>query len=452
MAEALDQWERAGAAAVARPAYKEAIAAFNAAIRLAREHGDDGTRQRRELALQVQLGQALLANLGYQAPATTAAFERALELAEEIGEPDLLIPAVYGLLAGRYIAVTGSAALAERLGELTSVDLDSGARCVALRMLALEQFHAGQYKRSLELVDQALAIYDPAIHHDLRLRFGHDPRTAATNYRAWNRWMLGYPDQARADAEEALSWAREIDHANTTGLVLCMGVTLTNIWLRNVDRVESAANEALELAEKMSLALWGAWASSHRAWALSERGDPAALAEFAAGLAAARAIGANRFEVLHLGLYAEAQSRAGKHADAKATIAEAFSSFESRPDTPFLCDLHRRRAAIALRAKATATSDAATDLERALDIARQQQARSLELRAARDLARLWAERGERQQALDLLAPVYDWFTEGFDTPDLIEAKALLESLDERYRRLADEPGTWSIRRRSFATT
>ena len=106
MAEALDQWERAGAAAVARPAYKEAIAAFNAAIRLAREHGADGTRQRRELALQVQLGQALLAKLGYQAPATMAAFERALELAEQIGEPDLLIPAVYGLLAGRYIAVT----------------------------------------------------------------------------------------------------------------------------------------------------------------------------------------------------------------------------------------------------------------------------------------------------------------------------------------------------------
>ena len=95
---------------------------------------------------------------------------------------------------------------------------------------------------------------------------------------------------------------------------------------------------------------------------------------------------------------------------------------------PFLVDLHRRRAAIALRAKATATADAITDLERALDIARQQQAPSLELRAARDLARLWAERGDRQQALDLLAPVYDRFTEGFDTPDLVEAKALLDEL------------------------
>ncbi len=426
MAEALDQWERAGATAVTRPAYKEAIAAFNAAIRLAREHGADGTRQRRELALQVQLGQALLAKLGYQAPATTAAFERALELAEQIGEPDLLIPAVYGLLAGRYIAVTGSAALAERLGELTSLERDSGTRCVALRMLALEQFHASHYERSLELVGQALAIYDPAIHRDLRLRFGHDPRTAATNYKAWNLWLLGYPDQARNAIVDALSWAREIDHANTTGLVLCMGVTLTNIWLRNVDSVESAANEALDLADKMSLALWGAWARSHRAWALSERGDPAALAEFAAGLAAARAIGANRFEVLHLGLYAEAQSQAGEHAAAERSIAEAFRSFESRPDMPFLVDLHRRRAAIALRANATATADAITDLERALDIARQQQAPSLELRASRDLARLWAERGERQQALDLLAPVYDWFTEGFDTPDLVEAKALLD--------------------------
>jgi predicted ATPase/class 3 adenylate cyclase len=428
MAEALDQWERAGAAAVARPAYKEAIAAFNAAIRLAREHGADGSRQRRELVLQVQLGPALIANLGYQAPATTAAFERALELAEQIGEPDLLIPAIYGLVAGRYIAVTPFAELAQRLGELTSVGRDSGARCVALRMLALEQFHAGQYSRSLDLVDQALAIHDPAIHRDLAMRFGHDPRAGATNYRAWNRWLLGYPDQARTAAADALRWAREIDHANTTGLVLCMGVSLTNIWLRDVDTVESAANEALALADKMSLALWGAWARSHRAWALSERGDRAALAEFAAGLAAARAIGANRFEVLHLGLYAEAQSRVGEHAAAEHSIAEAFRSFESRPDAPFLVDLHRRRAATALRAQATAASDAIADLERALDIARQQQALSLELRASRDLARLWAERGERQRALDLLAPVYGRFTEGFDTPDLMEANEVLDEL------------------------
>lgn len=140
------------------------------------------------------------------------------------------------------------------------------------------------------------------------------------------------------------------------------------------------------------------------------------MAAFATGLEAAKAIGARRLEAMHLGLYAEAQSLVGEHAAAERTIAEAFSSFESR------------RAAIALRANGTATSGAAADLEQALDIARQQQARSLELSAARDLARLWAERGERQRALDLLAPVYDWFTEGFDTPDLVEAKALLDAL------------------------
>jgi class 3 adenylate cyclase/predicted ATPase len=428
MAEALAQWERAGAAAVVRPAYKEAIAAFGAAIRLAREHGADGTRQRREVTLQVQLGQAFIANLGYQAPATMAAFERARELAEESGDAELLIPAIYGVWASRYIAVTPSADLAERMGELTSVDRDSGARCVAVRMLALEQFHASRYKQSLDLAEQALAIYEPTLHRNLGQRFGHDPRSGAANYQAWNLWMLGFPDQARVAIEGALCWAREIDHPNTTGLVLCFGVSLTNLWLRDNDKVEAAANEALELAEKMSLALWGVWGRVHRAWALGERGDTAALAEFAAGLATARAIGANRFEVLHLGLAAEAQSRAGEHREAERSIAAAFDAFASRPDLPFLVDLHRRRAAIALRASATATANAITDLERALDVARQQQALSLELRAARDLAQLWAERGERQRALDLLAPVYGRFTEGFDTPDLLEAKALLREL------------------------
>jgi hypothetical protein len=126
-------------------------------------------------------------------------------------------------------------------------------------MLALERFHEGRYPPSLELVNEALEIYDPNLHRDLGLRFAHDPRAAATSYRAWNLWHLGFPDQVREAVEQALAWAREIDHPNTIGITLCYGVTLTNIWLRDVDRVETAAREVLELAERMSLGLWQAW-------------------------------------------------------------------------------------------------------------------------------------------------------------------------------------------------
>ena len=203
---------------------------------------------------------------------------------------------------------------------------------------------------------------------------------------------------------------------------------MTNIWLHDVDRVEAAVQEVARVGrEDVTRPLAGLGPDPPRLGP-GRKVDPKALAAFTNGLEAAKAIGARRLEAMHLGLAAEAQSRAGKHANAKATIAEAFSSFESRPDTPFLVDLHRRRAAIALRAKATATAVAITDLERALAVSREQETPSLELRAARDLARLWAERSDRQQALDLLAPVYDRFTEGFDTPDLVEAKALLDKL------------------------
>jgi class 3 adenylate cyclase/predicted ATPase len=426
--KALDCWEQAAQEAIARPAYKEAIAHFGAAIRLCHEIGDRRAGQRRELQLQVQLGQALIAHLGYQARATMAAFERALELAEDIGEPEQLWPSIYGLWAGRYIANTPSLDLADRLAELTATGADSGPRCVALRMLALERFHAGLYEPSLELVHQALAIYDPRAHRDLALRYGHDPRMAATNYRAWNLWYLGFPDQARQARDEALAWAREIDHPNTTGLALCFCVSLTSMWLGDVDRVETAAREALDLAARMSLALWHAWGRIHLGWALAERGAPDGLTELEAGLEEARRIGARRLEPFHLGLAADARSRAGQHDAAGVTLTDAFTALAETGDMPFAADLHRLRALAKLRASPAATAEAIADLECALDIARQQEARSLELRAARDLAALWAEQGERQQALGLLAPVYGWFTEGFDTPDLKEARALLDRL------------------------
>jgi predicted ATPase len=205
-------------------------------------------------------------------------------------------------------------------------------------------------------------------------------------------------------------------------------VALTNIWLRDVDRVQTVAREALQLAEKMSLALWQAWGRIQLGWALAERARPEALAELEAGLEEASQIGARRLEPFHLGLVADVRSCAGQHDAAKATFAAAFVSLASTGDIPFAADLHRLRALAALRASAVSTEEAIADLQRALEIARQQGARSLELRAARDLARVWAERSERQKAYDLLAPVYDWFTEGFDTADLKDAKALLDQL------------------------
>jgi predicted ATPase len=384
--------------------------------------------QRRELEIQVDLGQALIANLGYQAAETLVAFERAVTLAETIGEPDLLVPSIFGLWASHYIANRSTGDLADRLERITAKSGNKGQRCVSLRMLALESFHAGEYLKCLELVDSALAIYDREQHRDLALTFAHDPCCAATNYKAWSHWYLGSPDQAKVAAEASIAWAREIGHPNTIGLALCYGVSLTNIWRRDLGRVEEAATQVIELSEEKSLELWATWGRIYLSWVRLQRGEGNALKDMEAAIESARRIGAVRLGSFHLGLLAEAQSRLGQHDAAKATLQEAFDLQESTHDVPFEADLYRLRATIRLRAARTSKEQAIADLQRALDIARRQEALSLELRAARDLARLHADDGKVDDAREILLPIHAKFIEGLDTPDLLESKSLLDEL------------------------
>ena len=144
-------------------------------------------------------------------------------------------------------------------------------------MLGLERFHEGHFKESLALMTKAYDGYDPVAHRDLALRFGHDPRAASANYQAWNLWLLGFPDQAARKIEEGLRWAREINHANTTALVLCYGANVAYIWLRRPDRVESGARKALRLAEDNSMALCHAFGLAQLGWALSQQGTAPGL-------------------------------------------------------------------------------------------------------------------------------------------------------------------------------
>lgn len=425
---ALGYWEHAGTQALARPAYKEAIASLENGVRLCSALGGDLQWKRREQGLHLQLGQALIANQGYQALATLRAFERAMVLADEIGDVSLQLPAAYGIWVAPYIVGTGSGELAQRYAVLADRQPETGPRLVGLRMVGLERFHEGRFKESLALMTKACDGYDPVEHRDLALRFGHDPRAASANYQAWNLWHLGFPDQAARKIEDNLRWTREVNHANTTGLVLCYGANILNMWLRRPDDVERTAREALRLAEDNSMALWHAFALIHLGWALSQQGMAPGLDEIEAGLREARQLGAGRLEPFHLSLAADAYARAGRRDEARARIGKAFTALAHGRDVAFAAELHRMRAVLLLGDGGSERDAAEADLRDALNIARHQEAPSLELRAARHLASMLAERGERQQAADLLAPVYGGFTEGFATADLKEAKALLDGL------------------------
>lgn len=425
---ALDYWELAGSQALARSAYKEAIADLENGVRLCNAIGDARQGHAREQKLQLQLGQARIADQGYAAPATMRAFDRALELAEKIGDVSSQLPALWGQYAAFHIMGTGSPELARRFAALTETQPESGPRLVGYRMLALERFLEGRFREALVYIERALEGYDPAVHRDLLHRFGHDPRTAAANYKAWTLWHLGFPDQAASTMEANLHWARELNHVNTMGIALCYGATLVNIWLRRPDQVERAAREALRLADEMSMAQWHAWGLIHLGWTLSQRDATSGLEEIEAGLREARQISVGRLEPFHLGILADAYSRAGRHGDAEARIARAFEAMANSQHLALAAELHRMRGVIVLRAAGPQGGGAETDFRQAMEIAGEQEALSLQLRAARDLARLLADAGERRQAADLLAPIYGAMTEGFDTPDLVEARALLDEL------------------------
>ena len=413
---------------MARPAYNEAIASFENAIRLCRVLGDDAQWRRREQGLQLELGQALIAKLGHQAPATLHTFERALALADAIGDVSLQLPAMFGQWAARYIAGIEMGKFGGRFAALAEAQPESGPRIVGQRMLGLERFHAGRFNESLALMRQSLAGYDPVAHRDLARQFGHDPRTGAANYEAGTSgtWasLTRPPGQPRTICD-----GRGVSTTRTRRGSPCVtGVTLVNIWLRRPDRVESAAREALRLAERMSLALWHAWAQTQLGWALSQQRAGTGLDEIEAGLGEAQQIGAGRLDPLHFSLAADAYSRAGRHDEATARMAKAFTALTRCGDVASAAELHRSRGgAVTMRRFRRARRRRGGPATRPEDRA----PAGIALAPAacrRDLARLLAERGERRAALDLLAPIYGWFTEGFATPDLIEAKALLVEL------------------------
>ena len=276
-------------------------------------------------------------------------------------------------------------------------------------------------------LDRALALYDPAEHRRLATRFGQDHRVAILGHRALALWMLGYPKAALVDAEHALKDAREIDQAATLMYALAW-TNVTQTFCGNYGTATALVDELAALADDKDAALWKPLRMMYQGRLLFSTGKAAdALPTITSGLAAWRSIGATMtFDFLsHL---AEAYAEVGKFDDARRCIGEALTATYATNEKWFEAEINRVAGEIARRSPQSDTAKAETYFERALAVARQQQAKSWELRAAMSMARLWRDQGKRDQARDLLAPVYGWFTEGFDTRDLKEAKALLDEL------------------------
>jgi predicted ATPase len=287
---------------------------------------------------------------------------------------------------------------------------------------------AGEVASGLQYLDHALALYDPDKHRLLATRFGQDPGVVILSYRSWALWRLGYPKRAVVASDQALKDAREFG-PTTTVIYALWHAALTQSECRNYTKASAQLDEAIALANERGAFFWRAMATLGRGCIFALSGDASkAVQMIISGMAEYKSTGATAMSPVYLSYLATAYSDLGQFDDARRCVGEAMADMQTHTPIWYEAEVCRMAGEISLNSPKPNTANAEAYFERAVAIARRQQTKSYELRASMSLARLWRSQGKVQQARELLAPVYGWFTEGFDTRDLKEAKALLEEL------------------------
>ncbi|MGA2842763.1 MAG: adenylate/guanylate cyclase domain-containing protein [Steroidobacteraceae bacterium] len=430
-------WGKAGQRSLARSALVEAAEQLTRALaQIAALPGTTALR-REQINLQVALINALMYVKGYAAPEPRAAVEQTrlfIEQAEAMGEPPedplLLFSVLYGFWVASYVAFNGDVmcefaaqllALAEKQG--ATVPLMIGHRAMGISLAS-----TGDIAESRVHYNQAISLYDAAEHRRLATRFGVDAGVSVLSYRSWTRWMLGYPEAALADADQALKDAREIGQAATLMYALTI-TSFTHVYCANYAAANAEADELVALADEKGALFWKAAGMMHQGFLLALTGKASdAVQKLTFGITAYRSTGSEVYVPAYLSLLARTYAVLGQFDDARRCIGEAMTAVETTKERWCEADIHRIVGEIALMSPEADAAKAEAYFERALAVARAQQAKSWELRAAMSMARLWRGQGKRDAARELLAPVYGWFTEGFDTLDLKQAKALLDEL------------------------
>jgi predicted ATPase len=430
-------WGKAGLRSLERSALIEALAQLTRALDQIATLPETPALRREQIKYQVALVHALMHVKGYAASETKAAVERArllIEQAEALGEPPedpmVLFIALAGAWSANYIAFNGDLirelaaqflALAEKQG--TTGPLRIGHFFTGVSLMSTGDIAQGRVH-----LDRAIALYHNPAAADYARRFGIDTRVSVLSYRAVALWMLGYPDAALTDAALALSVAREIGHAAV--LMFALGNTpQTYVQCGSYAAASALVNELISLADEKDALFWKAAGMIFQGGLFVLTGKAAdAVETITSGITARRSTGATVAMPSILSILARAYGELGQFDDAWRCIGEAITAVETTKEGIFQAEICRIAGEIALKSPEPDEAKAQEYFERALSVARQQQAKSLELRAAMSLAHLWRDQRKVQQAHELLAPVYGWFTEGFDTRDLKEAKALLEEL------------------------
>lgn len=453
--EAIEQYQRAAGQAVVRSAHEESVRHLRRALELLQGCPPSRAHAERELTLQLALGNALLGGRSLASPEAQMAYERARELCESVGDHWQLAPALWGLSV--FYTTAGELDRGIELAEqLVAVSERTGADIhwlSAHEELAVPLYYRGAFAESLRHCEQAIEIYnlnyDPARNESMAWIYPTDPGVPIRIYAGLNRWQLGYPEQAGVWLDEAERLARDSGHPYSIAFALVFHALLH--WMMgNTDGQAAAANEVISIAERHRLLLWLAAGKMIAAGPLAQAGQcETAVESLQAGLELAARVGGQAGAPAFFALQAEVLAAAGQYDAALNVVAMGLAMAEHSGQHFWTAELMRRRGELLLASSATPTSlrqsaelvEVEQCFRAALSTAAAQDARGQQLRAATSLARLLQAQGNIGAAAEVLSPIYDTFTEGFETRDLAEARALLAkaSGSNQSPKMTEEP-------------
>jgi predicted ATPase len=429
--KAASLWAKAGRRSLARSALVEAAEQLTRALAQLATLPETSALRSEQMKLQVALIIPLIHVKGYAAPETRAAVERArllIERAEALGEPPedplMLFSVLFGSWTANIAAFNGDVVreLATQFMAVAEKHGATGPLMDGHRMMGISLLFTGDIAAGRGHLDRAIALYNPTQERPV----GLDARVATLVRRAWALWLLGYADAALADIHDALTDARRIGEAADLLFALPHAL-LTHILCGNFAAANAEADELIALADEKSAWFWKSCGTSMQGCLFALTGKASdAVHMITSGIAAWSATGATIWLPLYLSYLARAYAECGKVDDARRCIGEAMTAVETTKERWWEAEVNRMAGEVAL---ISGKQDAAEAyFARALDVAVAQQAKAFELRAATSMARLWCDQGKPDKARDVLLPVYSWFTQGLDTLDLRQAKALLDTL------------------------
>jgi class 3 adenylate cyclase/predicted ATPase len=429
---ALDYWQQAGEKAMQRSAHVEAISHLTKGLELLKTLPETPERSQQELLLHIALGASLIATKGYAAPEVEQTYIRARQLCEHLDDPHQLFPVLRGLW--QYYHVRADFRTAHALGAqllaLAQHAQDAAMLVAAHAALGLTLLTQGAVGTAHTHFTQGIALYDAQQSHASTFLYEHSAGMMCHIFGARALWCLGYAEQGMRRTEEALTFAQQSAHPFS----LSFALSLTAIFhqLRcEVCAVQERAEATMRLAQEQGFSYWMAVGAIMRGWALAHQGQAqAGIEQIKQGMMYYSATGAELFGPYYLALLAEVYGTMEQPEAGQTALAEALTLTDTTGERWSEPELYRLKGELLLQQSPDHHVEAEACFHQAIAIAQKQSAKSWELRAATSLARLWQQQGKRQEAHDLLASVYGWFTEGFDTADLQDAKALLDELGD----------------------